>query len=87
MSIQFTDPLCLDVPWTTVAEFNEFPNMSSEHVEANHRRMIRIVKHQCVQLGFRVVVAASTPRKLSEGNLQLSEADRPSLATRHDGQG
>ena len=56
MSIQFTDPLCLDTPWATVAEFNEFPNMSTEHFEANHSRMIGILKHQCVQLGFHVHV-------------------------------
>src|SRR5262245_53141324 len=58
MFIQLPDPLCLDTPGTTLVEFNDFPNMSTEHLEANHRRMIRILKHQCVALGVRVHVIA-----------------------------
>src|SRR5215475_4523121 len=74
MFIQLPDPICLDTPGTTLVEFNDFPNISTEHLEANHRRMIGILKHQCVALGVCIHVIA---RDHQDGTFDWRQRAKP----------
>jgi hypothetical protein len=57
-SVQFGDSVRREMPWTAVSQVGKLHDMSTEHIEAHHRGMVRLLDQERVHacLGVDVIV-------------------------------